>query len=179
MTDERMVSIEPLREGDAEQLFAWINNRATVIWNAGFRPVHEATHVAWFAAVQRRTDMAIFAIRTRPGNGLIGTCQLHSIDPVHRSAELQIRIGAAEARGQGFGTDALRLLLGFGFADLNLERVHLHVFADNRRAIAAYERVGFVHEGMARRAAFVDGRYRDVVLMGMLRSDFASGGCAS
>jgi diamine N-acetyltransferase len=87
----------------------------------------------------------------------------------HRSGELQIRIGDAASRGRGLGTEAVRLLCDFGFADLNLHRIYLHVFASNSRAIGAYEKAGFVREGLLRQAAYIDGQWVDVVLMGLIR----------
>ena len=101
--------------------------------------------------------------REWPADGrLIGSCQLHGIHPVHRSAELQIRIGEAGERGRGHGTEAVTLLVDFAFRDLNLRRVALHVLATNERALKMYERIGFVREGVLREAAHVDGEYVDV-----------------
>ena len=116
-------------------------------------------------------DSVIFGIRLLESNRLIGSCQLHSINHVHRSAELQIRIGEPFQRGQGYGTEAVRLLLDFAFKDLNLHRVYLHVFSTNAAAILIYKKVGFVHEGLLRKAAHIDGAYVDVVVMGILRDE--------
>jgi RimJ/RimL family protein N-acetyltransferase len=84
---------------------------------------------------------------------------------VHRSAELQIRIGDASARGRGLGSEAVRLLVEFGFRDLNLHRIWLRVFRSNTRALRTYAAAGFVKEGIMRDAAFIDGRFVDVVVM--------------
>ena len=69
------------------------------------------------------------------------------------------------------GTAALRSLLLLGFRDLNLSRIALNVFSDNLPAIGAYEKVGFRREGSLRKAVFVDGSYRDVIIMGLLRTE--------
>lgn len=166
------VTIGPLRDGDLPVLFEWINRPDEVHWNSAYRPVSETDHREWFDAIRRRKDVVIFAIRTTADDRLIGTCQLHGIDPLHRTAELQIRIGEPEERGRGAGTQAVRQLLRFGFRDLNLRRIFLHVFADNAGAIRTYEKVGFRREGALREAAHIDGRYVDVVVMGILRSEF-------
>jgi RimJ/RimL family protein N-acetyltransferase len=170
----RSVTLGPLTAADKPALFEWINDRSTVQWNAPYRPVHAASHDGWFESLQEREDLVIFAIRRADDGRLIGTCQLHSIDRVHRNAELQIRIASEAERGRGFGADALALLIAFGFEDLNLERIYLHVFEDNERAIAAYLRAGFVAEGVARRAAFVGGSWRNITLMGLLRGEWRS-----
>ncbi len=116
----------------------------------------------------------IFGIRLLEGGSLIGTCQLHAIDPIHRTAELQIRI-APSHHGQGYGTEAVGLLLDHAFKDLNLHRVQLHVFATNARAIRVYEKAGFAREGVLLEAAYIDGKYVDVVVMGVLRARGGAG----
>ena len=104
---------------------------------------------------------------------MIGVCQLHSISHVHRSAELQIRIGDDEERGKGYGGEAVRLLVGFAFSDLNLERVGLHVFSTNKRALGLYAKTGFKVEGRLRKAAYIDGVYVDIILMGLMKDEWA------
>jgi RimJ/RimL family protein N-acetyltransferase len=165
------VELGPLVEEDSKTLFEWINDRELVLFNAPFHPVDSVSHREWFDSIRHRRDVSIFAIRD--AGRLVGTCQLHAIDPIHRSAELQIRIGVEGDRGRGIGTEAVRHLLRHGFHDLNLNRVFLYVFAHNQRAIRAYEKAGFEREGLLRQAAHIDGRYADIVVMGVVRDEFA------
>ena len=159
------VRLTPLADGDSDALFGWINDRELVVLSAPFAPVERAAHDAWFDAVRTRDDTAIFAIRLREGDRLVGTCQLHSIGAPEGEAELQIRIGERDAWGQGAGREAVGLLLGYGFEELGLERIHLHVFATNDRALRLYERCGFRREGMRSEPVFIEGRPTEVVLM--------------
>jgi RimJ/RimL family protein N-acetyltransferase len=165
------VRLAPIRRKDGPTLFRWINDRDTVILSAGFKPVHATQHSAWLASLADRKDAVIFAIRLVRGDRLIGYCQLLSIDRVHRSAELQIRIGEKKARGRGYGVEAVRQLVEFAFRDLGLHRVWLQVFATNARALKAYEKAGFTREGRMREGVFVDGRFVDVVAMGILADE--------
>lgn len=167
------VALTALTADDLPVLFRWINDRELVLHNAPYRPVTEEQHRTWFEAVQQRHDVRIFAIRLRDSGRLIGSCQLHSIHDIHRSAELQMRLGEADARDQGYGTEALQLLLRYAFQDLGLHRVSLHVFSTNDAAIRLYEKAGFVREGALRRAACIEGRYLDVIVMGLLREEYA------
>ncbi len=77
----------------------------------------------------------------------------------------------AAFRSKGHGTEAVKLLCRFGFADLNLHRIYLHVFETNSRAIRAYEKSGFVREGSLREAAFIDGKWLDVAVMGLIKNN--------
>lgn len=171
LTGER-VYLAPLRDEDLPLLFMWINDRDTALWNAPYHPVSEGDHRSWAGAIVAGTDRAFFVIKRNRDDHTIGACQLHSIHPVHRTAELQIRIGDADDRGQGLGSEAVQLLLRHAFKDLNLHRVQLHVFAQNAAAVRVYERAGFACEGTLRQAAHIDGRYVDVLVMGILHEDF-------
>jgi RimJ/RimL family protein N-acetyltransferase len=165
------IMLSPLRDEDSETLFRWINDRELVVLSAPFAPVSELEHRRWFDAMRARDDVVIFGIRTLDGDELVGSCQLHGIDRRHRSGELQIRIGERAAWGRGYGTEAVRLLVAYGFTELGLHRIRLQVFATNTRALRAYESAGFRREGVERDGAFVEGSFVDVVRMAVLRTD--------
>jgi RimJ/RimL family protein N-acetyltransferase len=167
------VALTALRRGDAETLFDWINTPQTVRFSAPFAPVHESRHLAWLERVTTDPARIIFGIRELSTQRLVGVIQLVDIHPVHRSAELIIRIGVDGDRGQGFGSEAVRLMTEFAFRDRNLQRVSLKVFAHNARAIRAYEKAGLQAEGRLRRAAFIDGRWQDEVVMAILADTVA------
>ena len=67
----------------------------------------------------------------------------------------------------------MQTLALWGFDTLNLNRISLRVNDDNTRAIHCYEKVGFQHEGRLRQDNFHDGIYRDTLIMGLLRGDWA------
>lgn len=103
----------------------------------------------------------------------MGQVSLFLLDYTARSAEMAIVL-SGEHIGRGYGVEALRLLLKYAFEQMNLNRVYLTVSAENARAIRAYEKAGFVHEGCWRSARFADGHYQDVILMGILRDEYAA-----
>jgi RimJ/RimL family protein N-acetyltransferase len=104
----------------------------------------------------------------------IGNCSLMNIDWRNRKAEFGIFIGEKSLWNKGYGTDTARLILKHGFETLNLHRIFLQVFVTNPGAIRAYEKAGFVHEGRLRQGMFLDGAYVDVLLMSVLRTEWAS-----
>lgn len=171
--DSRTVYLDGLRTADSETLYSWINDRNVVIFNNNYKPVHEPNHNQWFEGIVKRNDVQIFAIRTVEHNELIGTCQLYNINSINRSAELQIRIGNAGNRGKGYGKQAVDLLLSFGFSDLNLSRIYLHVFEDNKAAIRLYEKCNFKKEGLLREADYIDGEFKNVLIMSVLKKEFS------
>jgi RimJ/RimL family protein N-acetyltransferase len=165
------VVVTHLREEDRVALFVWMNDAGTVRFNAPWSPLDWRSHCRWFDELGQDRSRVIFAIRRAPDAEVLGTVQLRDIHPVHRSAELTIRIGVEAERGKGAGKEALRLAIRFAFDDLNLRRVDLRVFASNERAIRAYRAAGFGVEGTMRRAAYIGGRWEDVLMMAVLRED--------
>lgn len=112
-----------------------------------------------------------FRIRTLADDKLIGFTGLH-VEWSNQMAWVGIGIGEPEYRGKGYGTDAMRVVVGYAFRELGLYRVSLSVFSYNPRAIRAYEKVGFVHEGAMRAALYRDGQRHDMLLMGILRPEW-------
>lgn len=171
MRSERL-RLRPLQKADARLLHEWITNHDLVIHNAPFWPVSKLNHESWIECIMtKRSDLVIFVIEEIEGDRAVGTCQLVNINWIHRSAELQIRIADAAHQSKGYDTEALRLLCKFGFTDLKMHRIYLHVFAVNRLAIRAYEKCGFGQEGVLREAAMIEGKWGDVIVMGHLKTD--------
>jgi RimJ/RimL family protein N-acetyltransferase len=126
----------------------------------------------FFAARALGSDSLAMAIHVRDGDRLIGTCALSQLDADNGSALFHITIGEKDAWGQGYGTEATRLMIDHAFGGLGLHRVALTVFAFNDRAIRSYRAVGFVVEGRAREAIWREGRWWDEISMSILDADW-------
>ncbi len=101
----------------------------------------------------------------------IGSTGLHEISHKHRNCMWGIWIGPPDRWGQGFGTEACRLSVAYAFDHLGLEKVSLDVYEGNDRGRRAYEKAGFVREGLLRRHMWLDGRLRDVEIMSVFRDN--------
>lgn len=132
---------------------------------------------AWFErsrsddAVTNARDTVNFVVETLEGE-IVGVTGLEGRSSRERSAVLGIWL-AEPFWSRGYGTDAVRTLCGYGFREMNLHRIELHVYPFNERGVRAYARVGFREEGRLRDALFVDGRHHDVIVMGLLADEFA------
>ena len=115
----------------------------------------------------------VFVIRPLLSDEPLGLTMLSGVG-WHGNAWLGVGIGNRAYWGQGYGSAAVRLTLGYAFAELNLHRVSLSVLGTNPRAIRAYEKCGFVPEGRWRELAGYDGQWSDEVVMGILRSEWAA-----
>lgn len=115
----------------------------------------------------------VFAIRTLYSEELIGVCAVDGIHWNHRSGWISIGIGEAMHRGQGYGREAMQMLMRFAFHEINLHRLQLTVFSYNPAAQRLYERLGFTREGVWREALIRDGAFHDMIQYGMLAPEYA------
>ena len=112
-----------------------------------------------------------YAIILAKDNTLIGNVGLMAIDNINRVATVGLFIGESENRGKGYGSEALRLILDFGFKTLNLHNIMLNVNSDNEQGIACYKKVGFNEFGRRKDAVYKNGKYIDLLYMEILDSD--------
>ena len=129
-------------------------------------------HRGWFDEMFRNEQSYPFAVRTLVEDRLVGLLVIKDIMWQARHCSFFIGIGDAGERGQGYGSDAVRVLLQYAFLEMNLNRVGLEVMAYNPDAVRAYEAAGFQHEGRLRAYVYRDGVYYDVLLMSILRSEW-------
>jgi RimJ/RimL family protein N-acetyltransferase len=165
------VYLRPVELADAESLTSWIND-----WR-----VAQTLQFRWPMSVHQeedflstlytsKTDM-VLALCLKKDDRMIGAAGLHQIDPIHRRAVLGIFIGEVAEWGQGYGTEATRLMIDVAFGRLNLRRLELDVHSFNPAAKRIYEKLGFQVEGLRRQHTHHDGAYHDTYLMGLLRSE--------
>lgn len=102
----------------------------------------------------------------------LGIISLIQIDYKNRNAECIIDIGEKEYWGKGYGEEGMKLLLDYAFYEMNLHRVSLKVFSFNERAIQLYYKLGFKQEGSSRESLFRDGKWHDMVHMGLLQQEY-------
>ncbi len=120
-----------------------------------------------------------FSIRTLADDKFIGEISLW-FNWQNADAWLGIVIGERDYWGKGYGTDAMRLMVQYGFEEANLRRVTLALHSYNPRALKSYEKVGFKMEGTVRGETLREGRHTDTYVMGILREewDALQGGAA-
>lgn len=102
----------------------------------------------------------------------IGFVGLDAINWISGDSWVGIGIGERDYWGKGYGTDAMQVILRYAFCQLNLHRVSLSVFDYNPRAIRSYEKAGFVREGVEPQFLEREGKRWDIILMGILRSEW-------
>ena len=166
--------LSPIDPADAPAFTAWLNDAEVA---AGVKFMRRVVNVE-----QERDGLArlaaepyTFAIVALDGDELLGSCGIGDVSAVDRTGELGIMIGNKEFWNRGLGTEAVRLLLRFGFLTLNLNNITLTVHSFNERAIRCYEKCGFKRCGYWPDSWYHDGTLHGTVQMYLLRADFDEG----
>lgn len=153
---------------DTDNIVAWRNSdavRKNFIYQELFTREGHENWIHSMVETGKVVQMIICEVSTdKP----LGSVYIRDIDRHHSKAEYGIFIGEASARGRGIGTATAKLMLRYCFEEEGLHRVYLRVFATNMQAICSYEKAGFVREALLRDDVCIDGKFRDIVLMGAL-----------
>lgn len=170
------VRLTALRPDDAQTMTRWYEDGefARLFDASPAYPKTERALNKWLDDAERDPNTFAFAIRLLYSDDLIGYVDLSGIQWSHGCAWIAVGIGSAAHRGKGYGGEAVRLVLGFAFNELNLHRVQLTVFGYNQAAIHLYERLGFRREGAFREFLLRDGQRSDMLLYGLLASEWAA-----
>jgi RimJ/RimL family protein N-acetyltransferase len=140
------------------------------------KPMRRAAVERLFEDRERSALDDSFAVHWEGKGEPVGVVSLTNISEANASAELSVIVGDEKDRAKGLGTEAIRLLLGYAFEELSLNRVGLSVFEFNEAAIRAYEKLGFEREGSLRQALWRDGNFHDAILMSILAHEWRENG---
>ena len=169
--------LRELSRSDIHQLNQWRNDRdAQQFLVNPFRFIDEEVDEKWFDSYLASRESSVrLMICEADSQKPLGTVYLFNIDWVSRSCYFAIWVAEKDFRGRGVGEFATRAIMEHAFKDMNLRRIHLGVLVNNERAIALYKKVGFVEEGVWREAVFKNGRYVDLIQMGILVEEYQGG----
>ena len=171
MIEGRVVNFRALEFKDLEQLRDWRNKEYIRKTTREYKLLNMENQKKWFESLNKvPPDNLMFGIENKEGI-LIGVCGLTWIDWKNKNAEVSIYIGSIEWQGKGAATDALKLLIKYGFETLNLHRIYAIIFSFNEPSIKLFEKCGFKLEGRNREAHYTKGKYWDELIYGLLKNE--------
>ncbi|MCJ7824273.1 MAG: GNAT family N-acetyltransferase [Anaerolineales bacterium] len=171
------IRLRALEREDLPRFVEWFHDPEVRAGISLFMPLSLAEEEQWYEEMIKKDPIEhTLSVDVRNGEEWthVGNCGLFDLEPQSRRMELGVIIGERSSWDQGFGTDVVRTLLGHAFETLNLNRVVLRVYETNLRAIQVYKKIGFIEEGRLRQDHFIDGKYVDVVIMGVLCAEWKS-----
>ena len=168
------IYLRPLERSDLNARYlSWLNDpEVTRYLETGVFPSTMQDLERFFEGVTGSPDQVIMAVIDRKSDEHVGNVKLGPINWVDRRAMFGILIGDKNFWGTGIGEEATRLTVEYGFYRLNLNRIGLAAFEEHKAAVRCYEKVGFKLEGCFREEMFREGRYKNRVWMGLLRSEY-------
>ena len=163
--------LSPMSVEDAAIYVKWLND-PTVSENIGMdtKITTLESEKEWLKENQNKYN---FAIVLKESDKLIGNISLIEADLIHRNAVLEIFIGDDSNRGKGYGKEAIKLLLEYGFNNLNLNNIMLSVYSFNKRAIKVYESLGFKKFGTRHKSHYFKGKFYDEIQMEILKEEYS------
>lgn len=164
--------LSPINPDEVDTYLKWINEDTVLAVNNSQYSIAVSSKSDLNWLFEPPKDMQRYAIVLLDNNTLIGSISLHNINHLNRNAFIGIFIGGEENRGQGYGAEAIRLILNYGFKTMNLHSINLTVHSDNEADIRCYKKVGFREVGKLPEVVFKNGEYVDKVYMSILECDF-------
>ena len=174
MLEGHLVRLRALERSDVERAYTWVNDREVTQYLLLRYPMSRTQEEKYLAeAAEQGNGYADTRLAIETKDGLhIGMCGLHHGRAEDRHASLGIMVGDKSYWSNGYGSDAVMTLLRFAFEEMNLNKVELGVFDFNERAIACYQKCGFIEDGRRREHYFQSGRYWDIIDMSVLRREY-------
>ena len=168
-----MYKLRELERKDIERINRWRNDRELISFlGAPFRFINRDVEENWYDNYMKNRNSTIrCAITLEDNDEIIGLVTLANIDYINRCAELHIMIGN-EYQNKGAGKYAVKNILDYAFKDINLNRVELSALESNERAIGLYRKMGFMVEGISRKAYYKDGKFVNKIEMAVLREEY-------
>ena len=171
----RRVRLRPLHDSDLAVLEAWWEDPSWMPLQQGAvrpAPLGRARELFTVWSTNSTPGAAGFSI-VDVDDRLIGHITLYGATVPERAATLAVMVGP-EFTGRGLGTDAVAVMLRYGFLEMGLNRIELTVWGFNDRAVRAYRRCGFVVEGRRREAVYHNGVFSDQIIMSVLHSEWCA-----
>lgn len=169
-----LVRLREIHEDELDQLARWWSDpRVSATLTVG-RPTPKPPGVVieMLRRMSRNDDAGCaLAVVARHTMQLVGYVDLFVERNHNRCARAGVMVGP-DHMGNGYGTDALRIAVRFGFAELGLHRIDVTVLANNPAACEVMRRVGFIEEGRRRQAVYRSGAWHDEIMLSILRDEW-------
>lgn len=166
------VRLRKITKNDLKTLRDWRNSKDVYEFNTQFTLLNMKDQLKWFNQINAKNSDRVMFIALDKSSHPIGVCGLIHINKINRHAAIAIILGEKNIRGKRFGTEMLHLLIEYGFKEMKLHRIEAEVFEYNKISINLFEKFSFLHEVTLRQSLWRNGRWWDIYLFSLLKSDY-------
>jgi [ribosomal protein S5]-alanine N-acetyltransferase len=166
------IYLREVRASDVnDAYYRWMNDReVTRHLESRFHP-HSREELLRYVQEHGGPQDFFFAILLHAGDHHVGNIKIEPVNWIHRSGEIGILIGEKDCWGKGYATEAIRLIVGFAFQELNLHKLTAGCYGANAGSVKAFQKAGFQIEGVRKQQFFSGGQFVDGILLGLVRPD--------
>lgn len=166
------VFLRNLDDSDKNVLKLLINDedisRSIVGWS---KPVSSVEHTLWFDNLKNDGNFRYIIANIQKNEEVYGTAIISKIDWKNRSCSIDIKL-LKEFQGKGYGFETLILLTRYIFEELNMNRIFVNILECNEHSMSLFEKVGFVREGIQRKAIYKNGKYNNLIMYSILKEEY-------
>lgn len=164
------IFLREVRQTDVnENYYKWMNDiEITRYTESRFYPYSMEQLQTYVSSLDGKRDSVFLAVIAKESSQHVGNIKLGNIDWIHRRADIGVIIGEKAVWGKGYASEAIALLSDYAFKRLNLHKVWAGCYSNNTGSIKAFQKAGFVEEGIQRKHYYYNGGYIDLVLLGKI-----------
>jgi len=152
----------------------WMNNPNVRHYSRNLWPITLEEVKKWFepAPDRQMREFIVFTVYHKHVKRPIGSIGFNHINWVSRNANIFLTIGEPEYWGKGIAGEASKLIINYGFTELNFHKIFAGVFTPNTRSLRAAEKLGFKKEAVLKEEMYVDGQYHDIHKFALFKRDW-------
>jgi len=168
-----LINLCPLNIENANLYTKWSNDPGIRKYSRNIIPWSIDEVKKWCEAKEERVKKEIaFEIWHRKDNKPIGSAGFSDINWLNHNANLFVEIGESEYWGQDIGPETSRLLIDYGFEELNFHKIYIRIFSPNKQSLRVAEKIGFKFEGTLKEHAYIDGDFVDELRFAIFKKNW-------
>ncbi len=168
----KYVDLRQIEVDDLRQLRNWRNDPDLLKLVKEYRLLNMINQYDWLKSVSGKTSKNIMFLIVDKKNIPLGVCGLCYIDWKNRSAEISLYIGRKLDKYEGHLSEALHLIIDYGFSVLNMHRLWAERWENDEILIEQFEKAGFFKEGVLRDIEYYNGRYYNFIRFSLLKEEY-------
>ena len=166
-----LVTLRAIEPTDATLLRELINDPEIENMLGGWSfPVSQSAQKDWIDGLTHEQNTLRCIIETETPREAIGTVILSSIDLKNGNAEVHLKIASGSPRGKGYGTDAIRAIVRYGFSELRLRCIYANIVEYNEPSVKLFKKCGFELDGVLRERLYKNGKYINILVYSILNN---------